>query len=117
MSKLLKLEDHGGVVVLSFATNKFYDLGTVEQLEQEFEEVLSGISARNVVIDFAGVNFMITRVINMVLTVLRRMRAVGGEVVLCGMNDNVLRAFELMRLDRIFRIYPDAAKAISSLSS
>jgi anti-anti-sigma regulatory factor len=38
----------------------------------------------------------------------------NGDLKLCGMSEQVRGAFEVVRLDRIFDIYPDRAAALQA---
>jgi len=117
-ASLIRLEAVNGVAVVGFTTTHIYDLATVDDLERQFRRLLDGqpdLAAGRMVIDFTGVEFMVTRVINTLLVVLKRVRSAGGEVVLCGMGTNVDRVIRLMRLDRVFATFPARQQALDSL--
>src|SRR3989337_1378395 len=42
----------------------------------------------------------------------KRVREVGGQVRLAGLNDDLRSLFELTKLDTLFAIYPDPAQAL-----
>ena len=103
-------------VVLTFKEHCIYDISAVEDVESQIRAVLDE-KPSNVIINFFGVDFMVTRVINMLLVALKRVRASGGEVYLSGMNHNIRGVFDLMRLDLIFKIFDSEDLALAALGN
>ncbi|MGA0540514.1 STAS domain-containing protein [Neotabrizicola sp. VNH66] len=68
------------------------------------------------VIDFAPVSFVDSSGVGALVGLLKR---VGnrGEIALCGLNESVLQLFRITRMDRVFSLQPDTARAISALQS
>jgi len=65
-----------------------------------------------VVIDLTRVRFMDSSGLGSMLSCLRQLRAKNGDLKLCGMSEQVRGAFELVRLDRLFDIYPGQSEAL-----
>ena len=64
-----------------------------------------------VVIDLAGVNFLDSAALATLVKGMKRCREHGGDLYLCAMQQPVRIIFELTRLDKAFKIFPDAASA------
>ena len=103
-------------VVLAFKEQRIYDIIAVENVEAQIRAILDE-KPSNMVINFSGVDFMVTRVINMLLVALKNVRTRGGEVYLTGMNDNIRRVFHLMRLDLIFKIFDREDQTLAALGN
>ena len=101
-------------VVASFKEKLIYDVSTVEAVAAKIRSLLED-KPGNMVINFAGVDFMVTRVINILLMALKQIRAAGGEVYLAGMNDNIRRVFDIMRLNVVFKIFDTEEQALAEL--
>ena len=101
-------------VVVSFKEKLIYDVATVEAVEATMRSLLAK-KPGNMVINFAGVDFMVTRVINILLMALKQVRTAGGEVYLAGMNNNIRRVFDIMRLDVVFKIFDTEEQALAEL--
>ena len=101
-------------VVLTFREKRIYDVSAVETVEMQVRAILAEEPA-NMIINFAGVDFMVTRVINILLVALKNIRSRGGEVFLVGMNQNIRRVFNLMRLNVVFRIFDTEDMALTVL--
>ncbi len=105
----------GKTVVVSFREKLIYDVSAVEAVEEKMRSLLES-EPQNMVINFAGVDFMVTRVINILLMALKQIRTAGGEVYLAGMNANIRRVFDIMRLDVVFKIFESEEEALAALS-
>ena len=101
-------------VVVSFSEKLIYDVSTVEAVEANIRSLLED-GPQNMVVNFAGVDFMVTRVINILLMALKQIRTAGGEVYLAGMNANIRRVFDIMRLNVVFKIFDTEEQALAAL--
>ena len=101
-------------MVVSFRQKLIYDVSAVEVVEENIRAVLAD-EPENMVINFAGVDFMVTRVINILLVALKQIRRAGGEVYLAGMNANIRRVFDIMRLNVVFKIFDSEEEALAAL--
>ena len=104
----------GKAMVVSFREKLIYDMSAVEAVEAKIRSLLAD-EPENLVINFAGVDFMVTRVINILLVALKQIRTAGGEVYLAGMNANIRRVFDIMRLNVVFKIFESEEEALAAL--
>lgn len=104
----------GKAVVLTFKQKRIYDVVAVEAVETEVRNILAE-EPPNMIFNFAGVDFMVTQVINILLLALKNIRSCGGEVHLAGMNHNIRRVFNLMRLNVVFEIFDTEEQALAAL--
>lgn len=66
-----------------------------------------------VVLDLEGVRFIDSSGIGALLSCMRQVAQQRGEVRLCNLSGTVIALFELMRLNRVFRIYGSRADAVA----
>ncbi len=104
----------GTTEVVSFMEKLIYDVSTVEAVEEKIRSLLAD-TPENMVINFAGVDFMVTRVINILLVAQKQIRSAGGEVYLVGMNANIRRVFDIMRLNVVFKVFETEEEALAAL--
>lgn len=81
-------------------------------LEQELEWVL-GDGASNAVVDLAGVGFLDSTGLRVLLKALPRFTRRGGKLVLVSDDRRVLRTLEIAGLDRTFELEPRLSDAIA----
>jgi len=72
-----------------------------------------------VLIDFSDVSFMDSSGLGALVLALKTVRAAGGKLFICSVNEQIKMLFELTSMDRVFEIYPtreDFESAVLSAS-
>lgn len=105
---------HGDVLVLSLE-------GTLVG-EPDASEVRAGIyelldrGARNIVLDLAGLKFINSMGLGVLIASLTSMRKRGGDMCLAGLNKKVKGVFVMTKLVKIVRIYDTVERALKGTS-
>jgi anti-anti-sigma factor len=81
-------------------------------LMSAYEEASSAGAAR-VLLNFAGLEYMNSGGIGMIVTLLVRAGRQHQQLAACGLSEHYREIFELTRLDEAIAIYPDEAAALS----
>ena len=89
------------------------DANSAPDLRTKFEELL-GKGENEYVIDLSGVPFMDSSGIAALVNLFKRVRIGAGDVKLCGLREEIIKVFQLTRLDRVFDIFDNRADAIAS---
>jgi anti-sigma B factor antagonist len=102
-------------------------IGTVEVLSlegrldassaREIKEKVASLSQDNrvnLVIDMGGVDFIDSSGLGTLVSSLRTVNKLGGDIKISALQDQVRSVFELTRLHRIFGIYDDSRAAAMS---
>jgi anti-sigma B factor antagonist len=95
-----------------------FDAGNADDFRRDMAPVLQ--DSRKVVLDLGRVRFVDSRGCGAILSCLKQVAAVGGDLKLCQVSKPVRSVFELIRLHRICEILPtreDAVKAFQGKSS
>lgn len=66
-----------------------------------------------ILLNFAGVEFLTSTGIALIVGILARARKDGRAVSSCGLSDHYREIFEITRLAEFMRIFPDEASAVS----
>jgi anti-anti-sigma factor len=85
------------------------DAGGAAELQQRLVDVIDGQGNRRLVIDLTGTTRVDQAGLAVLVDALKRLRRTGGELVLSGPTDRVVRSLEAAGLDRIFAITPSWA--------
>jgi anti-sigma B factor antagonist len=94
----------------------------VEELDAsnaaEFKRDIADILAvdTQLVIDCSRLRFIDSSGLGVMLSCLRQLSAQGGDLKLCGMSKQVRATFELVRMHRIFDIFPTCEEAVGAFS-
>jgi len=84
---------------------------------REMKEKVSSLSRENrvkLVIDMACVDFIDSSGLGSLVSSLRTVNKLGGDIKISALQDQVRAVFELTRLHRIFGIYDDSTAAAMS---
>jgi anti-sigma B factor antagonist len=83
---------------------------------QEFKQsVLDEVErgARQVVIDFTDTSYIDSSGLGALVSLGKRIRELGGELRLAGLNDDLRTLFELTRLDTLFPLFASRTDAMA----
>jgi anti-anti-sigma factor len=105
----LSVERFGDVAVATVSVAKF-DSNYADEFKREITPVLN--DTRKLVLDLAGVEFVDSRACGAILSCLKRLNAVEGELKICQVQPFVRSIFELIRLPRICEILATKEEAV-----
>ena len=74
-----------------------------------------GASARVVLLNFAGLDYMNSSGIGLLVTLLIRAQRQKLRLLACGLNEHYRQIFELTRLNEAIGIYPSEGEALASV--
>jgi anti-sigma B factor antagonist len=112
---LLKVRKQNEVAVVTFATSRILDQSNVQQLGEEFGSLVDEYSLDKIVVNFSGVTYMSSAVMGKLVSLLKKVQAAGGRLVLCSIEDSIYEIFEIMRFDKMFDIRPTEDEAVIEL--
>ena len=112
---LLEVRPHGNVLVITFKAPQVNDTDNIESLEDGLRQLLIEHQQRFLLLDFSEVRHIVSRMINSLLLMVKRIRAEGGQVHLCELDPKVERVFKTMRLDRVFDMYATRDEGLKTM--
>lgn len=92
------------------------DAPVAHELKQKLDSLIRG-GEIHLVVDLAGVEFVDSTGLSVLITALKSASGLGGEVVLLRPTSTVRSIIELTRLHLVFRVYDDEATALRTLPS
>lgn len=113
-SPFFDIESVGGVVVAA-PKPQMLDASNKDRFKLALEEIASGTA--RIAIDLSRVRFVDSSGLGVIMTSLKKLRASGGEMVVCSIAKPVKLLFDIVRLDRIMRDFPDRAAAVEYLET
>ena len=112
---LFELTPHGNVLLITFKAPQVNDTDNIESLEDGLRQLLIEHEQRFLLLDFSEVRQIVSRMINSLLLMVKRIRAEGGQVHLCELDSKVERVFKTMRLDRVFDMYATLDEGLQTM--
>ena len=92
------------------------DTTTSGSLEEAIRKAVDQ-GARDLVIDFAGVDYISSAGLRVFLVLAKRMRDLKGRLVLCGMPEPVRQVFHLAGFLPLFTVEPSKETALSRFTA
>lgn len=86
-------------------------VGNRQELKALIQEALDG-GARKFVVDCAQTGYIDSSGLGALVTMSRKVRELGGELRIAGLNDDLRALFELTKLDTLFHISPSVDAAV-----
>jgi len=99
----------GGIVAVVPAGR--IDTTTAPSLEKYLFDLLAG-GERHIVVDFAGVDYISSAGLRVMLLLARRLQDAGGRLGLCGMGDAVRQVFQLAGFLPLFVVFETREAAV-----
>src|SRR5919106_5452531 len=109
----LSAHDNRGVTVVMVSGEM--DMGNSSQLGEELDHLLTE-GTRKLVIDLGQVGFMNSSGLATLVRYYKLARSNCGDISLAALQPPVRQAFHLTRLDRVFDLQPDVARAVQGFT-
>lgn len=103
-----------GVTVL--APSGRIDTTTSASVDDAVRRAVDG-GARDLVVDFAGVEYISSAGLRVFLVLAKRMRDLQGRLVLCGMPEPVRQVFRLAGFMPLFKVEPSREAAVATFAT
>ena len=87
----------------------------VADIEGKLAEAVTAHKGK-VLADMSQVNFVASLALRMLLTSLKAVQPLGGDLRLSGMQPQIAEIFRKSRFDTLFTIYPDRESALAAYS-
>jgi anti-sigma B factor antagonist len=107
----IAVEKEGDVAVVQIPVEEL-DASNAAELKRDIGPVLD--ANKKVVLDLSRLRFVDSSGLGAMLSCLRQLTGRGGDLRLAGMSKPVRALFELVRMHRIFDIYPTTQDAIKA---
>jgi anti-sigma B factor antagonist len=89
------------------------DAAGIATIEQELADTINQHRGK-VLADMTEVNFVASLALRMLLTNLRAIQPLGGDLRLYGLQPQIAEIFRKSRFDTLFKIYPDRETALAA---
>ena len=81
------------------------------------ELAFENVTNPSIIVDLSEVNYGGAELLRFLMKLRKSLKAHGGEMVLCGVNDDMAEVFSITSLDRLFSYYATYQEAADALDS
>jgi anti-sigma B factor antagonist len=99
----------GSVTIVS--PHQKLDTGTAPAAAQTFSSLLDQ-GAQRIVVDFSDVPYISSAGLRVLLSTAKQLRAKGGELRVCALNDAVQEVFEISGFNTLLPVFVSTADAV-----
>lgn len=104
----------GDVTIVTFRDRRLIDSPGVDLLGDALIAMASLGDRKNLALDFQGVEFVSSALLNKLVKLQRTLVAGGGSLKLAHLDGELHRIFAMTHLDRAFEIYADIDQALAA---
>jgi anti-sigma B factor antagonist len=83
---------------------KLNDDLVIQEWGDQLLAILDDVSCRKLLVSFERVLFMSSSALRALITLNKKAKEAKADLVLCGIDDNIMEAFRITRLDNVFKI-------------
>ncbi|MBM3993544.1 MAG: STAS domain-containing protein [Planctomycetes bacterium] len=112
----LKVEQAGDVTVVNFLDKRILDEPTIQAIAEQLFSLVDQDGQRKLLLNFTNVEYMSSAALGKLINLHKKLTALQGKLAMCNVIPQIFEVFAITKLDKIFKIFPDVAGAMASLS-
>lgn len=114
MSERLVTLNVNGVTIVRFKDKRIVDAGNIEQMGDEMLQLVNSQHLKQILLNFDGVEFLSSAAFNKLLELNKAVKNVGGVLRITGLRAEIMEAFKMLRLNKVFDIRKTEADALKA---
>jgi anti-sigma B factor antagonist len=103
------------VVVVEFVVPGICDGPEIDEMAEQLHEMIGRSASKKMVIDLASVRFIASRALSLLISLKQLIDTHHGELLICGLREQVLQVFRLTGQDRWLSVQPNRDRALAAL--
>jgi anti-sigma B factor antagonist len=111
----LELEEVGEVTVVSFVDKKILDEQNIQIIGEQLFDLVDNQAKKKILLNFSNVEFLSSAALGKLITLNKKVGTSGGKLAMCKIAKEIMEVFEITKLDKLFKIYPDEQAALQAL--
>ena len=111
----METRDAGGVHIVQIEGQ--VRISTQNEFKDHLDRISSEFGSGTVLLDLAGISYMNSAGIGIIVDSFKKFREQGGHLALCSLSADIFRLFEVTKLNRFIDIFEDEAAALTKLKT
>jgi len=103
------------VTVVSFDEARLLDASQIQTIGNELYRLVDALSCRKLILDMSQVQFLSSGAVGVLINLRNKLAALKGQLAICGVRPELLKVFELMKLQKVFTFCRDEREALEKL--
>ena len=110
----LEAEHIGDVTVVNFVDRKILDEQNIQIIGDQLFGLVETEGLRKLLLNFGNVEYLSSAALGKLITLNKKLQAVGGRLILCNIDPQIHEVFEITKLDKFFNIQKEEQAALQS---
>jgi len=102
--------------IMIFSLKGQIKISTQTECKDYFDRQIGENCSKAAVLNMSGVGYMNSAGIGMIVESFKRFKDNGGRLVICSLVPDIVKLFEITKLDHFIEIYPDEETAVRKLT-
>ena len=109
---ILEVDDVGDITVVNFTESKILDEQKIQIMGEQLYGLVNEMNRRKILLNFINVKYFPAAALAKLIALERKIKDVGGKLILCNIYPEIYEIFEITRINRIFIIAKDEQEAL-----
>ncbi len=110
----LEVEHIGDVTVVNFVDRKILDEQNIQIIGEQLFSLVDEEGWRKILLNFSNVEYLSSAALGKLITLNKKLQAVGGRLILCNIDPQIYEVFEITKLNKLFTIHKDEQSALQA---
>ncbi|MDR3110470.1 MAG: STAS domain-containing protein [Planctomycetaceae bacterium] len=115
-SQRIDIKSVADITIAVCCDMKLNDDLVIQEWGEQLIDLSDDAKTRKILINFERVQFMSSSALRALITLNKKIKDDGCQLILCGIDDNIMEAFRITRLDTVFKIEKKEDDAIRSFT-
>jgi len=112
MTQRIDVKNVANVTIATTLDMKLNDDLSIQEWGDQLLALLDDSACKKLLVSFERVLFMSSSALRALITLNKKAKDVQAALVLCGIDDNIMEAFRITRLDSVFQIMKNEDEGI-----
>ncbi len=109
----LIIQDFADVTVVTFQDTALLHGHVIDEAAVDLYELTDRKNKRKLILDFSNVRLFASQMLSVLITLNKKSEAIKGNLVLCGLRDELKEVFAVTNLDKSFSFFTDTSSALT----
>ena len=117
MTQRIDVKTVADVTIATTLDMKLNDDLSIQEWGDQLLALLEDVANKKLLVSFERVLFMSSSALRALITLNKKAKAEKATLVLCGIDDNIMEAFRITRLDSVFQIKKNEDEGIRAFEN
>ncbi|MGY8771338.1 MAG: STAS domain-containing protein [Pirellulales bacterium] len=115
-NRRLNVSEEGNVTVVEFVDRKILDDAQIQEIGQEFADLVNAEGRSNMLLNFSSVEFLSSSALGKLINLNKQVKQAGGKLRMSNIRPEIMEVFAITKLNKLFDIREDVPDALAAFS-